>query len=133
MEINWAVPLFSLIIRIVFVFVIFFLELSLIIHFVFVFVIFCLELSIYKDVSWFRPLILVFIQHLNHYFVDRVLITNNYKLNILPYHKINHELKNSYCLSKVIKVPPPNNGMKVNTPMKQLFQSSFKTTNCIIL
>ena len=39
----------SLIIRIVFVFVIFFLELSLIIRFVFV--IFFLELSIYKDVS----------------------------------------------------------------------------------
>jgi hypothetical protein len=30
---------------------------------------------------------LVFIQHLNHYFVDRVLITNNHTLNILPYHK----------------------------------------------
>ena len=40
---------FSLIIRIVFVFVIFFLELSLIIRFVFV--IFFLELSIYSDVS----------------------------------------------------------------------------------
>jgi hypothetical protein len=39
----------SLIIRIVFVFVIFFLELSLIIRFVFV--IFFLELSIYNDVS----------------------------------------------------------------------------------
>ena len=39
----------SLIIRIVFVFVIFFLELSLIIRFVFV--IFVLELSIYNDVS----------------------------------------------------------------------------------
>jgi hypothetical protein len=31
--------------------------------------------------------VLVFIQHLNHYFVDRVLITNNHTLNILPYHK----------------------------------------------
>jgi hypothetical protein len=41
----------SLIIRVVFVFVIFFLELSLIIRFVFVFVIFFLELSIYNDVS----------------------------------------------------------------------------------
>ena len=41
----------SLIIRIVFVFAIFFLELSLIIRFVFVFVIFFLELSIYTDVS----------------------------------------------------------------------------------
>ena len=77
----------SLIIRIVFVFVIFFLELSLIIGFVFVFVIFFLELSIYNDVSWFRPLIFVFIQRLNHYFVDRVLITNNHTLNILPHHK----------------------------------------------
>ena len=28
------------------------------------------ELSIYNDVSWFHPLIFVFIQHLNHYFVD---------------------------------------------------------------
>ena len=28
------------------------------------------ELSIYIDVSWFLPLIFVFIQHLNHYFVD---------------------------------------------------------------
>jgi hypothetical protein len=27
------------------------------------------------------------ILHLNHYFVDRVLITNNYTLNILPDHK----------------------------------------------
>jgi hypothetical protein len=60
---------------------------SLIIRFVFVFVIFFRELSIYKDVSWFLPLIFVFIQHLNHYCVDRVLITNNYTLNILPYHK----------------------------------------------
>jgi hypothetical protein len=68
---------------------------SLIIRFVFAFVIFFRELSIYKDVSWFLPLIFVFIQHLNHYFVDRVLITNNnayfntnnYTLNILPYHK----------------------------------------------
>ena len=64
-----------------------FFELSLIIRFVFVFVIFFLELSIYNDVSWFRPLIFVFIQRLNHYFVDRVLITNNYTLNILPHHK----------------------------------------------
>ena len=31
--------------------------------------IFC-ELSIYNEVSWFHPLIFVFIQHLNHYFVD---------------------------------------------------------------
>jgi hypothetical protein len=28
------------------------------------------ELSIYNYVSWFHPLIFVFIQHLNHYFVD---------------------------------------------------------------
>ena len=28
------------------------------------------ELSIYSDVSWFHPLIFVFIHHLNHYFVD---------------------------------------------------------------
>jgi hypothetical protein len=47
---------------------------SLIIRFVFVFVIFFCELSIYKDVSWFLPLMFVFIQHLNHYFVDHVLI-----------------------------------------------------------
>ena len=72
----------SLISRFVFVFVIFFLELALIIRIVFVFVIFFLELSIYNDVSWFRPLIGVFIQRLNHYFVDRVLITNNYTVNI---------------------------------------------------
>jgi hypothetical protein len=56
----------ALIIRIVFVFVIFFLELSLIIRLFFAFVIFFLEISIYSDVSWFRPLIFVFIQRLNH-------------------------------------------------------------------
>ena len=28
------------------------------------------ELSIYNDISWFHPLIFVFIQHHNHYFVD---------------------------------------------------------------
>ena len=86
-EVNAVVRHFRQRTKNVFVFVIFFHELSLIIRFVFVFVIFFLELSIYNDVSSFRPLIFVFIQYLNHYFVDRVLITNNYKLNILPYHK----------------------------------------------
>jgi hypothetical protein len=31
---------------------------------------FVCELPIYNDVSWFLPLIFVFIQHLNHYSVD---------------------------------------------------------------
>jgi hypothetical protein len=38
----------------------------LIVHFWYIF----RELSIYSDASWFHPLIFVFIQHLNHYFVD---------------------------------------------------------------
>ena len=39
---------------------------SLIVRFCYIF----RELSIYSDVSWFLPLVFVFIQHLNHYLVD---------------------------------------------------------------
>ena len=62
----------SLIIRIVFVFVIFFLELSLIIRFVFVFVIFCLELSLI--IRLFLFLLYVFLNFLSiTTFLDSVL------------------------------------------------------------